>query len=133
MKYETILAMPDSKEKFLKLERKLLKLQNHGATFFKALDEYNRLHKIYRPPIRAVLICRRIRSGVSKVSTVGITPKIAPGTPASVKGYKHTNLSLGRLKMKNNGVIRPVIYLCNVSSPRTVLSRTNRCEESNLF
>lgn len=50
MKYETILALPDSKEKFLKLENKLLKLQHHGATFFKALEEYNRLHKIYRNP-----------------------------------------------------------------------------------
>lgn len=49
MKYETILALPDSKEKFLKLERKLLKLQQHGPLFFKALDEYKRLFKIYRP------------------------------------------------------------------------------------
>jgi len=49
MKYETILNMPDSKEKFKKLELKLMSLQHHGATFFKALDEYNRLFKIYRP------------------------------------------------------------------------------------
>lgn len=49
MKYETILNMPDSKEKFLKLERKLLKLQHHGTMFFKALDEYKRLHEIYHP------------------------------------------------------------------------------------
>ena len=48
MKYETILAMPDSKEKFNKLENKLLKLQHHGEIYFKALDEYNRLHKLYR-------------------------------------------------------------------------------------
>jgi len=49
MRYETILAMPDSKEKFLKLELKLMRLQHHGSAFFKALDEYNRLYKIYRP------------------------------------------------------------------------------------
>lgn len=36
MKYEIILKMPDSKEKFLKLERKLLKLQFHGEMFYKA-------------------------------------------------------------------------------------------------
>jgi hypothetical protein len=47
MKYETILAMPDSKEKFLKLERKLLKLQHHGADFFKAKDEWRRLFDVY--------------------------------------------------------------------------------------
>ena len=49
MKYETILAMPDSKEKFLKLEGKLLELQPHGPLWHKALDEYKRLHDIYRP------------------------------------------------------------------------------------
>lgn len=48
MKYETILNLPDSKEKFLKLERKLLKLQPHGAEFFEALKEYNRLFDLYR-------------------------------------------------------------------------------------
>lgn len=48
MKYETILRMPDSKEKFLKLERKLLQLQQHGYWFFVAKDEYLRLFKIYR-------------------------------------------------------------------------------------
>lgn len=48
MKYETILAMPDSKEKLLKLERKLLRLQHHGADFFKAKEEWRRLFNIYR-------------------------------------------------------------------------------------
>ena len=48
MKYETILKLPDSKEKFLKLERKLLKLQYHGEMFFKAKSEYLRLFDIYR-------------------------------------------------------------------------------------
>lgn len=48
MKYETILAKPDSKEKFLQLERKLLKLQHHGEDFFKAKEEYKRLFDIYR-------------------------------------------------------------------------------------
>lgn len=48
MKYETILAMPDSKEKFLMLERKLLKLQHHGADFYKALEEWRRLFEVYR-------------------------------------------------------------------------------------
>lgn len=48
MRYETILAMPDSKEKFLKLERKLLKLQHHGVDFFKAKEEWRRLFEIYR-------------------------------------------------------------------------------------
>lgn len=50
MKYETILALPDSKEKFLKLERKLLSLQHHGSQFFEALAEYNRLFSKYRNP-----------------------------------------------------------------------------------
>lgn len=48
MKYETILAMPDSKEKFNRLENKLLKLQHHGEMFFKAQEEYKRLFQIYR-------------------------------------------------------------------------------------
>ena len=48
MKYETILSMPDSKEKFLKLEKKLLQLQHHGSDFFKAKEEYHRLFNIYR-------------------------------------------------------------------------------------
>ena len=48
MRYETILAMPDSKEKFLKLERKLLQLQHHGADFFKAKEEWRRLYDLYR-------------------------------------------------------------------------------------
>ena len=56
MKYDTILAMPDSKEKFLKLERKLLKLQLHGKEFVKASEEYGRLFKIYRdqPPVQRI-------------------------------------------------------------------------------
>jgi hypothetical protein len=48
MKYSTILAMPDSKEKFLKLERKLLQLQHHGQDFFEAKEEWRRLFHIYR-------------------------------------------------------------------------------------
>ena len=48
MKYETILKMPDSKEKFLKLERKLMEIQNHGNDFLKAKAEYFRLFDIYR-------------------------------------------------------------------------------------
>lgn len=48
MKYSTILAMPDSREKFYKLERKLLQLQPHGTEFFKAKDEWRRLFAIYR-------------------------------------------------------------------------------------
>lgn len=47
MKYETILAMPDSYEKYQKLERKLLKLQHHGEMFFKAKNEWRRLYAIY--------------------------------------------------------------------------------------
>lgn len=48
MKIRTILNMPDSKEKFLKLEKKLLQLQHHGNDFFEGLEEYNRLFKEYR-------------------------------------------------------------------------------------
>ena len=48
MKIETILSMPDSKKKFDRLENKLLQLQYHGDIFFKALEEYKRLFKIYR-------------------------------------------------------------------------------------
>lgn len=48
MKYETIIALPDSERKFRLLENKLLKLQHHGEAFFKALDEYNRLYTVYR-------------------------------------------------------------------------------------
>lgn len=48
MRYETILAMPDSKEKFLKLERKLLRLQHHGDDFFRAKEEWRRLYDLYR-------------------------------------------------------------------------------------
>lgn len=48
MKYETLLAMPDSKEKFLKLERKLMQLQPHGPLFEKASQEWRRLFDIYR-------------------------------------------------------------------------------------
>lgn len=47
MKYETILALPDSFEKYKKLERKLLRLQWHGADFFEAKKEWSRLFKIY--------------------------------------------------------------------------------------
>lgn len=48
MRYDTILAMPDSREKFLKLERKLLKLQHHGSDFFRAKEEWRRLFDLYR-------------------------------------------------------------------------------------
>lgn len=48
MSYKTIMALPDSKEKFLALERKLLALQYHGADFFKAQEEWLRLFHIYR-------------------------------------------------------------------------------------
>ena len=48
MKYETILAMKDSKEKMIKLERKLLKLQPHGELFFRAKDEWKRLRALYK-------------------------------------------------------------------------------------
>lgn len=48
MKIETILSLPDSKEKLEKLERKLLKLQHHGKTFFDAMEEWKRLWEIYR-------------------------------------------------------------------------------------
>ena len=47
MKYETILKMPDSYEKYRKLENKLLKIQFHGAIFFEALEEWKRLYNIY--------------------------------------------------------------------------------------
>lgn len=47
MKYETILAMPGSYEKYKKLERKLLKLQFHGNIFFEAQKEWRRLFRIY--------------------------------------------------------------------------------------
>lgn len=47
MRYETILAMPDSMEKYAKLTGKLLKLQPHGPLFCKALEEQQRLFKIY--------------------------------------------------------------------------------------
>lgn len=47
MKYETILKLPDSKEKLHKLERKLLKLQPHNETFFKAKSEWSRLYDLY--------------------------------------------------------------------------------------
>lgn len=47
MKYETILAMPDSYEKYQKLERKLLKLQVHGALFFEVQKEWRRLYTFY--------------------------------------------------------------------------------------
>ena len=53
MKYETILKMPDSKEKFIKLENKLLKLQHHGYWFYVAKDEYFRLFQIYRGKMSA--------------------------------------------------------------------------------
>lgn len=43
MSYERLIEMPDSKEKFLVLEKKLLQLQHHGADFFKAKDEWKRL------------------------------------------------------------------------------------------
>lgn len=48
MSYKTLMALPDSKEKFLALERKLLALQYHGADFFKAQKEWLRLFHIYR-------------------------------------------------------------------------------------
>lgn len=48
MSYETLIGLPDSKEKFLTLERKLLKLQYHGEEFFRAKDEWKRLYEIYR-------------------------------------------------------------------------------------
>lgn len=48
MTYESILSMPDSKEKFLKLECKLLQIQMKGALFFAAKEEWSRLFKIYR-------------------------------------------------------------------------------------
>ena len=48
MKYATILALPDSKAKFLVLERKLLKLQPHGTEFEKAVAEWRRMFAIYR-------------------------------------------------------------------------------------
>ena len=48
MKYETLMKLPDSKEKFLALERKLLKLQFHGNEFFEAQKEWRRLFDIYR-------------------------------------------------------------------------------------
>jgi hypothetical protein len=51
MSYETLLDLPDSKEKFLALEYKLLKLQFHGNTFFKASEECKRLGKIYRKQV----------------------------------------------------------------------------------
>lgn len=48
MSYDTLIALPDSKQKFLTLERKLMKLQHHGQDFFKAKEEWSRLFKIYR-------------------------------------------------------------------------------------
>lgn len=51
MKYSTILAMPDSKEKFLRLEKKLLQLQPHGIEFLNAKEEWRRLFNIYRKPL----------------------------------------------------------------------------------
>lgn len=48
IKYETILKMPDSKQKFLKLERKLLQLQYHGEMWNTAREEWKRLFEIYR-------------------------------------------------------------------------------------
>ena len=48
MKYETIMAMPDSREKLEKLEKKLLKLQFHGNDFFDAQKEWRRLWEIYK-------------------------------------------------------------------------------------
>lgn len=47
MRYETIIAMPDSLEKYKKLGNKLMQLQPHGPLFEKALKEYKRLYKIY--------------------------------------------------------------------------------------
>ena len=48
MGYKTMLALPDSKEKFLTLERKLLKLQPHGPEFENAVIEWRRMFDIYR-------------------------------------------------------------------------------------
>lgn len=48
MSYKTLVGLPDSKEKFLTLERKLLKLQHHGVEFFEAKEEWKRLYDIYR-------------------------------------------------------------------------------------
>ena len=48
MKYSTIMAMPDSLEKFLKLEKKLLKPQHHGKDFQEGMKEYSKLFKLYR-------------------------------------------------------------------------------------
>lgn len=47
MSYKTLIALPDSVEKFYALGRKLMALQHHGQDFFKAKDEYFRLYKIY--------------------------------------------------------------------------------------
>lgn len=48
MSYRTLLSLPDSREKFLAIEKKLLRLQVHGAEFFRAQEEWMRLFKIYR-------------------------------------------------------------------------------------
>lgn len=48
MSYKTLIALPDSKEKFLALERKLMKLQHHDFDFYKAKKEWRRLYDIYR-------------------------------------------------------------------------------------
>ena len=48
MSYKTLLKLPDSKEKFFALERKLMQLQNHGTDFFEAKEEWKRLFEIYR-------------------------------------------------------------------------------------
>lgn len=49
MKYSTILAMPDSYEKFNKLENKLLKLQiTGGPEWCRANEEWKRLFKKYQ-------------------------------------------------------------------------------------
>lgn len=53
MSYKTLIALPDSREKFFALERKLLKLQHHGSEFFRAQDEWMRLFKVYRKGDRA--------------------------------------------------------------------------------
>lgn len=50
MSYNTLIGLPDSREKLLALERKLLKLQHHGSEFFRAQDEWRRLFNIYRKP-----------------------------------------------------------------------------------
>lgn len=47
MKYKTIIALPDSREKYLKLEKKLLRLQFHGPEFFEAMEEWRRLFDLY--------------------------------------------------------------------------------------